>query len=240
MTAREWGAPLLAREFEDGTHSLVWTQGVTRRRWLIRTVTWAVLASAVWAGAMAALVTWWRLPESALDVPYGRFGPGLFDIQSIVPVASSVFAVALGIAAGAVLRRVVSAIAATLAIFTAVRVAIVFLRPHYMTPITKLFSFTQGPNAEPAGSCVVRSNAVIGPNGQNLGSISYPSSDQVPAACRASMSASCLGSHGFHTLITYQPASRFWDFQGIEAGIFLVLAAALVTVAYWIVQSRDA
>jgi hypothetical protein len=54
------------------------------------------------------------------------------------------------------------------------------------------------------------------------------------------MSASCLGSHGFHTLITYQPASRFWDFQGIEAGIFLVLAAALVTVAYWIVQSRDA
>ena len=36
MTAREWGAPLLAREFEDGTHSLVWTQGVTRRRWLIR------------------------------------------------------------------------------------------------------------------------------------------------------------------------------------------------------------
>ena len=171
---------------------------------------------------MAALVTWWRLPESALDVPYGRFGPGLFDIQSIVPVAYSVFAVALGIAAGAVLRRVV------------------FLRPHYMTPITKLFSFTQGPNAEPAGSCVVRSNAVIGPNGQNLGSISYPSSDQVPAACRASMSASCLGSHGFHTLITYQPASRFWDFQGIEAGIFLVLAAALVTVAYWIVQSRDA
>lgn len=143
MTAREWGAPLLAREFEDGTHSLVWTQGVTRRRWLIRTVTWAVLASAVWAGAMAALVTWWRLPESALDVPYGRFGPGLFDIQGIVPVAYSVFAVALGIAAGAVLRRVVSAIAATLAIFTAVRVAIVFLRPHYMTPITKLFSFTR-------------------------------------------------------------------------------------------------
>jgi hypothetical protein len=24
-----WGAPLLAREFEDGTHNLAWTQGVT-------------------------------------------------------------------------------------------------------------------------------------------------------------------------------------------------------------------
>ncbi len=24
-----WGAPLLAKEFEDGTHNLAWTQGVT-------------------------------------------------------------------------------------------------------------------------------------------------------------------------------------------------------------------
>ncbi len=29
-----WGAPLLAREFEDGTNGLAWTQGITRRRWL--------------------------------------------------------------------------------------------------------------------------------------------------------------------------------------------------------------
>lgn len=29
-----WGAPLLAKEFEDGTHNLAWTQGVSRRHWL--------------------------------------------------------------------------------------------------------------------------------------------------------------------------------------------------------------
>jgi ABC-type transport system involved in multi-copper enzyme maturation permease subunit len=29
-----WGAPLLARELELGTHRLAWTQGVTRGRWL--------------------------------------------------------------------------------------------------------------------------------------------------------------------------------------------------------------
>jgi hypothetical protein len=28
-----WGAPLVARELEHGTHRLVWTQGVTRLRW---------------------------------------------------------------------------------------------------------------------------------------------------------------------------------------------------------------
>jgi hypothetical protein len=40
-----WGAPLLAREFEDGTHNLAWTQGVTRRRWLSRNLMWALAAA---------------------------------------------------------------------------------------------------------------------------------------------------------------------------------------------------
>ena len=29
-----WGAPLIARELEAGTHRLVWNQSVTRGRWL--------------------------------------------------------------------------------------------------------------------------------------------------------------------------------------------------------------
>jgi hypothetical protein len=51
---------------------------------------------------------------------------------------------------------------------------------------------------------------------------------------------SCLAAHGFHARILYQPASRFWIFQGIEAGIFIVLAAALIAVAYRLVLARDA
>jgi hypothetical protein len=35
-------------------------------------------------------------------------------------------------------------------------------------------------------------------------------------------------------------AGRFWALQGIEAGIFLVLAAALIAVAYRVVLTRDA
>ena len=29
-----WGAPLVARELEAGTHRLAWNQAVTRTRWL--------------------------------------------------------------------------------------------------------------------------------------------------------------------------------------------------------------
>ena len=231
-----WGAPLLASEFESGTHSLAWTQGVTRRRWLGRHVMWALLAATIGGAAIAALVTWWRSPENALGIPYSRFGPGLFDIQGIMPAAYAIFAAALGIAAGAMFRRVLPAIATTLAIFIAVRVAILYLRPHYMTPVTKLVSFVQGP---PPGAWIFTKDT-IGPGSQNYGSISYPASNQVPPACRASMAPSCLASHGFHYLVTYQPISRFWAFQGIEAGISLVLAVALLALAYRIVLTRDA
>ena len=37
----------------------------------------------------------------------------------------------------------------------------------------------------------------------------------------------CLSSHGYHQVLTYQPDGRFWTFQWMEAGIFVLLAAFL-------------
>jgi hypothetical protein len=236
-----WGGPLLASEFEDGTHGLAWTQGVTRRRWLSRTVAWALLAAAVWGGALAVLVTWWRGPANALAYPNVRLDTGIFDIQGIVPVAYSVFAVALGIAAGAAFRRVLPAMATTLAVFTGLRFFIAeYARPHYLTAASRLLPFGPTNGAVPSGSWFL-SNVVTGPGGQSYGSFTL---QDVPAACRVQglrpSSSSCLTAHGFHVLITYQPAGRFWAFQGIEAGIFLVLAAALIAVTFRLVLARDA
>jgi hypothetical protein len=235
-----WGAPLLAREFEDGTHGLAWTQGVTRRRWLSRTVAWALLAAAVWGGVMTVLVSWWRGPANALAFPSVRLGLGIFDIQGIVPVAYSVFAVALGIAAGAAFRRVLPAMATTFAVFTGLRFLIAeYARPHYLTPASRLLPFSLANGGVPSGSWLI-SSVVAGPGGQRYGSFTF---HDVPAACRSlgpKPSPSCMTAHGFHVLITYQPAGRFWAFQGIEAGIFLVLAAALMAVTFRLVLARDA
>jgi hypothetical protein len=234
-----WGAPLLAKEFEDGTHNLAWTQGVTRRRWLRVNVLWALVAAAVWGAALAALVSWWRLPENALDTRFNAF-----DIQGIVPVAYALFAVALGLAVGSVLRRVLPSLAVTLAIFVGIRVAVgIYLRPHYMTPVTKSFSLLAGDGNGPPGAWIL-SSGLVNPKGQNLASgIPF---NQLPAACQRVVAGGrgigpqCLARSGFHRFATYQPASRFWAFQGIEAGIFLVLALALVGFTVWRVLSRDA
>jgi hypothetical protein len=230
-----WGAPLLAKEFEDGTHILAWTQGVSRWRWLRANLAWSLLAAALWGAALAALVSWWRAPENALDTRFAAF-----DIQGVVPVAYALFAVALGLAVGSWLRRVLPSLAVTLGVFAAVRVLVgVYLRPHYMTPLQARTSIGNAP----PGAWVL-SNGMVNGRGVYLGDgVSF---SQLPAACRSTfpggkgLDAQCLASHGFHQLMTYQPASRFWAFQGIEAGIFVVLAGALIGFTVWRVLSRDA
>jgi hypothetical protein len=233
-----WGAPLVAKEFEQGTQDLVWTQGVTRRRWMTSNVAYVLAAAAAWGGAMSLLVTWWRGPEDALHG--GRFGVA-FDITGITPIAYAVFAVALGIAAGTMLRHVLPAMATTLAGFVLVRGAVgLWLRPRFVAPIRHSFRLVNDVSGAPAGAWII-SKIIIDPAGR----LYDPSSPAgVPAACHAALfnnsAASCLAAHGFRRLVIYQPAGRFWTFQAIEFTIFIVLAAALVAFACALVFRRDA
>src|SRR5882757_80866 len=54
-----WAAPLIAREFETGTHTLAWAQSVSRRHWLTAKLVVLLGRTLLWSGALAALVTWW-------------------------------------------------------------------------------------------------------------------------------------------------------------------------------------
>jgi len=47
-----------------------------------------------------------------------------------------------------------------------------------------------------------------------------------------------LNAHHVFNVAVYQPASRFWLFQAIEAGIFAGLAAALLLATVWWVKHR--
>jgi hypothetical protein len=246
-----WGAPLIATELEAGTSQFAWMQSITRKRWLAVKTGWVLLAAALWGGAVSALVTWWSGPDNALQLD--AFQANRFDLQGIVPVGYALFAVALGIAAGTLLRRTLPALAVTLAAFIAVRVVIAqVLRPHYMTAVTTTYSLLTG--FTPRGSYLQLSQGVRRPNGLVIsGNIStnaividgVPTTD-APAACQPLMArgnpgaASCLVAHGYRGFVTYQPGSRYWPFQGIETGIFVVLAAALIALTAVVVLRRDA
>jgi hypothetical protein len=255
------GAPLLAHEFETGTSQYAWTQSITRRRWLVAKTGWLLLAAAAIAAIVSALVTWWSGPDNALQAD--AFKPGRFDIMGIVPIGYAVFAIALGIAAGALLRRTLPAIGITLAGFILVRMVIyVWLRAHFMTPVTSYFPV--GSAFTPAGSAWQLTAGYVGANGQQI-SIPLSSNGPVigaggnpfpvislPASCQGSAGSgpftpaayhaavSCAQAHGIRGYVTYQPASRYWAFQGIETGIFVLLAAALLAITFAVVLRRDA
>lgn len=242
-----WGAPLIAREVEQGTHRLVWTQSVTRRRWAGTKLGLVLLATLVGAALFAWLVTRWSSPF--VESSDTRFTNGVFDLRGIVPVAYTLFALALGIAVGAAIRRTLPAMAITLGGFVAVRVVVeVFLRKHYLPAKTISYPFLQGSPRSGLGDWVISSTVVdptgrfISPDGgirvspgqlaqacPGLGNSPFPGKDDV---------GRCLSRLGVRIVDTYQPGSRFWLFQGIESAIFLVLAAGLIALTMWVVRRR--
>jgi hypothetical protein len=242
-----WGAPLVASELETGTSQFAWMQSVTRKRWLAVTAGEMLVAAAVWGGAVSALVTWWSGPDNALQLD--QFKPGRFDIMGIVPVGYALFAMALGLCAGALLRRTLPAIAVTLAGFIIVRAVVtLWLRPHYMSAITVTSKLTSP--FTPTGSYWQLGQGILNPAGQLVPAPNGAAVDGIPvgflpAACASAARGVPPGPScgqalaAFHGFITYQPASRYWAFQGIEFGIFAALAALLIAVTAVVVLRRD-
>jgi hypothetical protein len=136
-----WGAPLVARELEDGTFRLAWTQSVTRARWLVVRLLVTGLASVAVAGLVSVIVTWWASPLDRAAM--NQFGS--FDERGIVPLGYAAFAFTLGVVAGALLRRTIPAMLLTLAGLVAVRLAVkVWLRPFLITPLTRSLALDPG------------------------------------------------------------------------------------------------
>jgi hypothetical protein len=131
-----WGAPLVSREFEAGTHGLVWSQSVTRGRWLIVKLG-LIGVAAMAAGGLASLaVYWWSSPlDTAAHDRFPRLAPPLFDARGIVPIGYAAFAFALGVTIGILVRRTVPAMAIVLTAFVAIQIAMpLWVRPHLIAP----------------------------------------------------------------------------------------------------------
>jgi hypothetical protein len=228
------GAPLVARETEHATNSLAWTQTVTRRRWLTGKLVTVFAITIATTAAVSALVTWWSGTMNSLNG--NRFEGVQFDTQNIAPIAFAIFAVALGLAAGALFRRTLPAIGVTVGGYFAIRLVVaVHLRPHYMKPVTQSVPLSLDPHVS-TGSWRLAGGTIVDASGHELGNILPP----VPDACARFADGkggalNCLGRLGYHQVVQYQPASRYWHFQWVEAGIFVALAAALV--AYAVVRS---
>jgi len=130
------GAPLLARELETGTFRFVWTQGAGRLRWLWAMLVPGVVGAVVVGVVYGTLVTWYDQPL----VDYGdlqRLHPTVFMVTGTAVVGWVLLAYTGGVLAGVLARRVVHALAATMAGWTGLAFLTADLRKyHYAAPLT--------------------------------------------------------------------------------------------------------
>jgi hypothetical protein len=252
-----WGAPLIAREIEAGTFRLAWNQSVSRARWVVVKLGLIGLAAMVTAGLLALMTNWWATPvfraasaAGSHSLSIARIAPALFGGQGIAPIGYAAFAFTLGVTAGLLIRRTIPAMAVTLAGFAFVQIAWPsWVRPHFMSPLRESMPFSiarldevmmgaggkmiVGDSASKPGAWIL-TNQTVKPDGQPFtGPPTQACLHQGIQACNASITRLHL-----RQVITYQPASRFWAFQGYETAIFLVLAVALAGFCAWWIRHR--
>jgi ABC-type transport system involved in multi-copper enzyme maturation permease subunit len=263
-----WGAPLVARELETGTHRLVWNQSMPRRRWLTAKLLFVGLAGMTVAGLVSFLLTWAATP---LDHVAGdRFTTIVFGARDVVPVAYALFAVVLGSVIGMLIRRTLPAMALALLIFIAIQIAMPNLvRPYLVSPITtskpmtteainELHNLGGIMNRPTIGGLSVPDSWVTGTselltaNGRPLDINQFnacigigspatstpPGSPQGEGTGRFGAAAQCLGALDLHVTASYQPNHRYWLFQWLESTIYVALTALLAAVGLWRVQRR--
>ncbi|MDX6374443.1 MAG: hypothetical protein QOD98_3431 [Nocardioidaceae bacterium] len=143
-----WGAPMIARELEAGTHRLVWTQSITRTRWLASKLGVSGAGAAV-VGLAGLAVTWWSAPiddaisqglsdPGLLSTP--RLWPVLFGARGVVPLGMTVLALVIGVTAGLLVRRSVPAMAVTLVAVVAVQLMMPIVVQAHLLPPRRLTS----------------------------------------------------------------------------------------------------
>jgi ABC-2 family transporter protein len=249
------GAPLLAREMETGTFRYTWTQGFGRWRWTLAKLVALGLAVTVAAELFSLVVGWYYQPyfntgNYALTInELSPFDSGLFDLGRVTLAGWTLGAFAIGALAGMLIRRVLPAIAATLAVYAGLAFAVGgFLREHYLTPpVTTSLNlphstwvlsqwWTKGGVTLSQATMVQVINPIFA---RNIPAAPPADVDLFKQQTLAS-TTQYLTQHGYTYWTRYQPGSRFWPFQWIESGWLFALSVALIAATVWLVRRRAA
>jgi hypothetical protein len=162
----------------------------------------------------------------------------VFDARGVVPLGYAALGFVLGVTLGVLVRRTIPAMAATLVIVAAVQFAVpAWIRPNLVSPLTitspaltasalQSARFgTEGQVTIPIdipGAWIVADRTVT-PDGHSLNALNTVQCLNLALP----QTADCLAKQDLRQVVEYQPANRFWEFQGIETAILLTASVAL-------------
>jgi hypothetical protein len=227
------GGPVLARELESGTFRFAWTQGAGRVRLAAaRLVPLAVVLTTA-AYGLSALFSWYIGPFVQAGVT-GKYPMQLFGTMGTDFAAWTLFSFAAAAFAGVLLRRTVPAMAASIVVLTTADVVTMMaLRQHYATPVVVTGN-------EPAGiGNLVVGNWFTTTSGVPVNQVTvFNSLGRLPFG--VTPSPAMLAKHHYLQWWSYQPASRWWQFQLTEGGWLLAASLILIAAAVLLIRRRPA
>ncbi|MBG6105670.1 ABC transporter permease subunit [Micromonospora vinacea] len=248
-----WGAPLVARELETGTYRMVFSQSVSRDRWLLVKLAVGGGAAALGAGVLSLVLSEWAQPIDGASAD--RMNPLVFAARGIVPVGYAMLAFVVGVATGLLLRRTLAAMAVTLLVVVGLQIAAPFaIRPWLAQPITTVsplrfdgdFGISMSPDTgrmmvhvEPdrRGDWVVSSTTITSTGAEFTGP-----ADMTQCGPRALGGRDAcqrwLGEQNLSLKVSYVPGSKFWTLQWREFGVLIALTVVLALFSLWWVRRR--
>jgi len=251
-----WGAPLVARELETGTHRLVWNQTVSRNRWIAVKLGGIGLAAAVFAGLSSWALTAWASPIDKADT---WITPLVFPVRGVVPIGYAVLAFVAGVTVGMVLRRTVAAMAVTLLVVVVAMVGVSlggqYLVSHATYEAALAPDWDGGLSLSPADETRrirleveppirhtwILTNQILktstgkaydGPYDPDYCGMNAPKG---PDACRK-----WLSDQGLTQKVSYIGPDKFWTLQWRELGVLLVASSLLAIFCVWWIRRRVA
>ncbi|MFC7984855.1 transporter [Streptomyces sp. NPDC057336] len=222
-----WGAPLLGRDRELGTHRMVLAQGVSRAQWFASRLALAAVGTVALSGSLALLFRWWW--EPAANHSYGVFWYEATALTGSGPaaVAAALCGLAVGTLAGLLTRRVLSAMAWTLLVTAAVTALVQWThRARLLVPPHTYVSDGWRPKPPMGEKWSTGHYGLITASGrrEDVLNCPYPSGRELKE---------CMTQHGYVArFYEANPAGDYWAFQWTDTALLggLAFALALVTV----------
>ncbi|MFD5467246.1 ABC transporter permease [Kitasatospora sp. NPDC127059] len=214
------GAPLLAQEHERGTIRLIRAQSVSPVRWLVARLTGPGLAVLAATGVLASLMTWvWWTDivhgPVAFDPPFQFF---TYPALGLAPIAWSLFALALGVLVGQLVRRTLPAMFLTGALVAITHGLIHWARPSFHPTVDVVAPLRA---MQPTNAWLVDVQTVLA-DGSRVST------------------AKCAGEHrcdgATGTWLSYHPSGDLVPIQLVETGILLVLTALALTAVFRLIR----
>ncbi|WP_156753416.1 hypothetical protein [Actinokineospora pegani] len=226
------GAPLFARELEQGTHVLAFTQSVSRTRWMLVKAAVAVVPALLSVLAMqVALSYWFRAAGSLGPYRYGPWSEFNFPTSHLAPAAFTLAGLATGMLIGAIARKTLLAMVITVGLFLGVWFAALGTRELYVSTERVTYSAYGGGDyprimgAQPIDSGYVNADGAT---------VSHLEASALTADCSGADRTqedytACYRDNGLvASYLDYLPAAKAKTAHLIEAALLLALAAACV------------